>query len=322
MLVIASNGVINQAWQLALTSLGISFCYSVTNVAMNSQGVDLEVQLKKSLMPRFHAGWSTGSFTTAVLGAVVAAVLTPTVHLSAIGITATLLVWLGTSMMSPTDHKDDSHVAQHEKIPADVRKRIVFISFAMSLGLIAEVSVFDWSSIYMHETLGLALGVNALGVTCFYAIQIVMRAFIGSVQDRYGIAKVVRRVGLFAGITYLGILLVTNLVNSAENAANSTLLTILAGASFGAVAIGVAAMPAAFLTAAGRIPQLSTARGIAAVAMTNAFFILLFKTIVSTIAGSAGLPIALMCTACGLLAASFLSGILESDLPVATTLPS
>ena len=47
------------------------------DVAMNVEGAEVEQMLGRSIMPRFHAGWSFGTFTGAGLGAVAAALGVP-----------------------------------------------------------------------------------------------------------------------------------------------------------------------------------------------------------------------------------------------------
>ena len=42
---------------------------------MNVEGAVVERLLGRSIMPRFHAGWSLGTFTGAGLGAVAAAII-------------------------------------------------------------------------------------------------------------------------------------------------------------------------------------------------------------------------------------------------------
>ena len=44
---------------------------------MNVEGAAVEQMLGRSIMPRFHAGWSFGTFTGAGLGAVAAALGVP-----------------------------------------------------------------------------------------------------------------------------------------------------------------------------------------------------------------------------------------------------
>ncbi|HZG99057.1 MAG TPA: MFS transporter, partial [Nocardioidaceae bacterium] len=62
--------VVLTALGLLLVGLGIS----VWDVAMNVEGADVENQLGRPLMPRFHAGFSVGTVLGALLGAGAAAI--------------------------------------------------------------------------------------------------------------------------------------------------------------------------------------------------------------------------------------------------------
>src|SRR4051812_39560110 len=66
------------AFGLFLFGLGTS----LWDVAMNVEGAAVEQALQRSIMPRFHAGWSLGSVGGAIVGAGFAAAGTPlVVHL-------------------------------------------------------------------------------------------------------------------------------------------------------------------------------------------------------------------------------------------------
>ncbi|MFZ2501330.1 MAG: hypothetical protein WAW88_01475, partial [Nocardioides sp.] len=62
---------------------------AVWDVAMNIEGADVERELGRAIMPRFHAGWSIGAAAGAALGAgVVHAGIAATPHLTLVGVTA------------------------------------------------------------------------------------------------------------------------------------------------------------------------------------------------------------------------------------------
>ena len=61
----------------AVGLLAYGFGTGVWDVAMNVDGAAVERELGRSIMPRFHAGWSLGTFTGAGVGAVAAGLGVP-----------------------------------------------------------------------------------------------------------------------------------------------------------------------------------------------------------------------------------------------------
>src|SRR5882757_843816 len=67
----------------SLFAFGVGF--GGLNVAMNSVAVDLTARIARPIMPSFHAAYSFGGLTGAVLGGVVAEWLSPAWHLTIVG---------------------------------------------------------------------------------------------------------------------------------------------------------------------------------------------------------------------------------------------
>ena len=69
------------------------FSNGAWDVAMNVHGAAVERRTGRSIMPRFHAGWSVGTVAGALVGAIAVAVHLPvTVHLDAIAVLVVIVV--------------------------------------------------------------------------------------------------------------------------------------------------------------------------------------------------------------------------------------
>ncbi|RYI99392.1 MAG: MFS transporter, partial [Actinomycetales bacterium] len=82
---------------LALTALGLfldGVGTAIWDVSMNVEAAEVERQLNRTIMPRFHAGWSLGTFCGAALGIPMAAVHAPLLlHVPGFAVVAVIAAW-------------------------------------------------------------------------------------------------------------------------------------------------------------------------------------------------------------------------------------
>ncbi len=308
---VASYGSVNAVWHLALMAFILAVGYSTMNVAVNAQGVDVEVHLKRSVMPGFHGAWSIGSLATSVIGGLIAAVLAPQWHLIGIGILAIGAMLLASRQLLPIDEIDEE--IDHTAPVSRATLKVLFITaIGASLGLIAEVSALDWSSIYLHEYVGVSIGLNSLGITTFLLAQIAMRLSVGKLNDRYGVHRVVRTAAALGAAGYMAcVLIVRQGLSSGSLAQGSLTALAISCLGFMILAIGVAPLPAAYFSAAGRVAGISTARGISLLAMMNACLMLMFRPFISWSTDAFDLSVSLMLAAVALSGSAALARILR-----------
>ena len=81
----------------------LGFANGTWDVAMNVQGAIVERHLGRSIMARFHAGWSLGTVTGALVGAAMVALHVPvTAHLLVVAVGTCLAVTRGTGCSCTT----------------------------------------------------------------------------------------------------------------------------------------------------------------------------------------------------------------------------
>jgi MFS family permease len=319
-LMMVSVGLYGSATQVGQLA-GLAFCaalgYSILNIAVNTQGVDVEGHLRRSVMPGFHGSWSIGSLATSVVGAAVAAFVSPQQHLLSSSAFAIAVMLLATTRLLPVDHIAHDSVSHKEPIPRATLRILAITAAGSSLGLIAEISALDWSNIYLRESLGIGTGLNALGVTSFLVAQIAARLVGGRLNDRFGVHRVVRIGGLVGATGYATSLLANAwLLERNPELVGSTQVLVIACLGFVILGLGVAALPAAYLSSAGRIAGISTARGIAMLAVMNSLAMLVLRPIISWLAGNVSLTASLTASALALIGSALLARILKPTAPL------
>jgi hypothetical protein len=191
------------------------FCWGMASgtwdVAMNVQGAVVERLLGRSIMPRFHAGFSLGTVAAALGGAVMVALgVSVTVHLAIVG------VIVGVAVPSAVrDFVPDSAQAGEptgtagpgEREPAGAREslgawresRTLMVGVFVLAFAFAEGSGNDWISLATIDRHHVAPALGTLVFAVFLGAMTTARWFGPAALDRYGRVPVVR------GLTVLAI---------------------------------------------------------------------------------------------------------------------
>ena len=138
--------------------LAYGFGTGVWDVAMNVDGAAVERELGRSIMPRFHAGWSLGTFTGAGVGAVAAGLGVPlAVHYAVAPAAAVLVAVVASRRLLPAGEDDEDADATASR-SAWLEPRTLAIGFMVLAFTLAEGAANDWLAPVITYT---ALGVYA-----------------------------------------------------------------------------------------------------------------------------------------------------------------
>jgi MFS family permease len=147
----------------ALLLLGVGG--GALDVAMNGQAVAVEQRYGRPLLAGFHGIWSLGSLSGALAGGAAAAVgLAPLPHLAlaagvllAVGVVATR--WL---LPAAADRAEQSS-------PRFVRptRALALLGAIAFCGLLCEGAAYDWSAVYLRDSLGSSEGLAVSGYVAF-----------------------------------------------------------------------------------------------------------------------------------------------------------
>jgi MFS family permease len=185
---LAVLGVANGAW----------------DVAMNVQGTVVERRLGRSIMSRFHAGFSLGTVAGALLGAAMVALdVSVAVHLTAVAlVVAAVVPWSARRFV--VDHDDAEPAAgdaasSFGALAAWREPRTLVVGVFVLAFAFAEGTGNDWISVAAIDGHHVTATLGTLAFAGFLTAMTVGRWFGPAILDRYGRVPVVR------GIALLGI---------------------------------------------------------------------------------------------------------------------
>lgn len=171
------------------------------DVAMNVQGAAVEQRLGRAIMPRFHAGWSVGTFTGALIGSLLVAV-----H---IGVTPQLLVVAALVAVSvPLGARQFLAVGKHAPTGHGETRRSPFKAWTEPRTLLVGVFVLcfaftegtgnDWLGIAMIDGYHSAAAIGSFTFAVFVGAMTIGRWFGPGLIDRHGRVTVLRASAVLA----------------------------------------------------------------------------------------------------------------------------
>jgi MFS family permease len=170
---------------VALGLAGYGVGAGTWDVAMNVEGAGVEQLLGRSIMSRFHAGWSIGTFSGAGLGALAAAVSVPlVVHFGVVALAAAVVVQLQTKAFASIS--DEPVPPGEHSRTAWLEPRTIAIGLMVLAFTLAEGSANDWLALGLVDGYGAPHWVGVLGFALFVAAMTTGRIVGPSALDRFG----------------------------------------------------------------------------------------------------------------------------------------
>lgn len=289
---------------------------AVTDAAMNAHGLLVQRRYGRSIINSFHAQWSVGAVGGGLLGAGAVALGVPRVlHLSGMAVVLAAAVALAARwQLRGPDHIERPPVADRHPAASTgavhasrgVRQAVrtapwLLLGFASlpMLGGVVEDSAASWAAVYLRDTLGAAAFVAGLGFVAAQTMMVVGRVIGDRLVDRFGAGRIARSGSLLAAVGMLAVV------------AGPVPLVVVAG--FGLAGLGVATLFPLGLAAAGAIPGVRTADGVAVASWLARLGFLVAPPLVGVVADAASLRWGLaLVLGCALIAA-VLSGRLPDD---------
>jgi predicted MFS family arabinose efflux permease len=179
---------------------GFGVSAGIWDVAMNVQGAAVERRLGWSIMSRFHAAWSLGAVTGALIGAVAVALGVPvTVHLAVAALAEGPVVWVVARSFVPDVPETTGRTAGAGSALAAWREpRTVLIGVFVLAFAFAEGTGNDWISVSVIEDYGAPAALGTLAFAVFLAAMTGGRWFGTGLIDRYGRVPVTRALAAVA----------------------------------------------------------------------------------------------------------------------------
>ena len=174
----------------------LGFANGAWDVAMNVQGALVERHLGRSIMSRFHAGYSLGTVAGALVGAVMVALRVPvTAHLLMVtAVIAVVVPWGARDFVDDAAGISERHEegGQRSALAAWREPRTLLIGVFVLAFAFAEGTGNDWVSIAMIDGYGTSAVVGTLAFAGFLAAMTLGRWFGPGLLDRHGRVPVIR----------------------------------------------------------------------------------------------------------------------------------
>lgn len=276
------------------------------DAAQNAHGVVVQRRYGRSILHSFHGWWSAGTLVGGAAGALAAAAAVPVpLHLALAGIVLAGITLTASRGLLPGRDVDvvehDDTVAEHVHLRNGVRLLRLLGPLALLglLGVMLEDAAQTWSTVYLHEVLGLGAGLAAVAFVLYTAAMTVGRLTNDRWVDRWG-GTVVARGGALVAATGLGLVM----------AADPTGVPPLAYAGFVLVGLGAASMFPIMVDRAARVPGVPPAHGIALVSWLARVGFVIAPALVGIAADAYGLAVAFLIPLAAAIAVAVLASML------------
>ena len=270
---LATIGLANQPWQLALSLVAFGICGNMCNISANTQAVHTESVYERPIMASFHGIWSMAGFTGSLVGLLMIQLdLKPLYHFLIIAAIAIILniIFNKHLLLTPTSKTQSSF--RKFKMPHGSLLMLGVIAFCC---LSAEGCMFDWSGVYFKQVVKAEGSLIILGYSSFMIMMATGR-FIGDrLAERFGRKRMVQVSGV---LIFIGMMI-------------AVLFPFLITATIGflIVGFGVSSIIPLMISTAGKIKEVPSGIAIATVAGVGFFGFLMGPPLIGYIAQLAGL---------------------------------
>ena len=204
----------------------MGFGLAASNVAMNVQAAAVERRSGRAIMSRFHAGFSIGTVSGALLGAGLIVIgVSVTTHLTMIAIVVAVAVLAGARAFLPDN--SDPAAAEPARQPKrtsrprrQLDRRTLLIGVVVFAFMFAEGAGNDWIAVALVDDHHTSPAVASLGYATFLTAMTFGRWTGPKLLDRLGRVTTIRGLGVLAligllvfvlspwqGLTFAGVLL-------------------------------------------------------------------------------------------------------------------
>lgn len=266
-------GLAASVWHLSAALFFFGISGNLTNIAVNTQGVDTEALFKKAIMSSFHGAWSIAGFTGAIIGlGMIALHLTPLEHFGIVSILIVGMVLYASRFLIRAKEKIRKEKQKFFTKPDPALISLGVIGFC---GMASEGVMFDWSGVYFKEIIKAPGALVVVGYTSFM-IMMAGGRFIGDgVIRKFGRKKVLQLSGILISAGLFTAAFVPNI--------------IVATASFMLVGLGVSTIVPTIYSVAGKNPNVPPGEALTIVSSVSFLGFLLGPPVIGYIADMSNL---------------------------------
>jgi len=166
------------------------------NIAMNTQGLSVQHQLKKPILSGLHAMWSLGAFlAAAITGWTMSAGWSMEMHFGVISIAAAVVaLFFSFSLIK------DAAGEHPQKVFALPNRGLLLMGFICFCVAMSEGAMADWSSLYYRQVVHELSKVSTVGYTAFALCMALGRFFGDRLLQAFGYSTVLKMNGILVCI--------------------------------------------------------------------------------------------------------------------------
>lgn len=257
--------------------LAVAVCFffggflGAMDIAMNTNAVEVERSMQRSIMSSCHAFWSLGALMGAASGGYLIEHVGAISHAAIVTILYAFVITVAFPIIM-LDTPRPSETKIKARLPASIFPWL--IGLVALFGMMPEGSVFDWSALYLNEELDASLTVASLGGAAFFLTMTIMRFAGDMVRDRLGAVLTVRISAIFAAI---GMFI--------AGTAGSPSMAII---GFGITGIGLSNIVPIAFSAAGNLPGMAQGVGLSVATIMGYSGALFAPTLIGFVAEHTG----------------------------------
>jgi MFS family permease len=194
-------GLAPSTWLIIPVLIFYGFLGNVMNISLNTQALDLEDQMGKSILASFHGLWSIAGFTGAGIGAgMIFLGVGPTLHYAIVTLVSIIII-ISVQKYILKEQKVAEGGGMVIKKPDDLLLRISMIAF---LAMMAEGCMFDWSGVYFKKVVETEPTWIALGYVAFMGSMAAGRFLTDRMTSQFGRVAVIQFSGL---LIFIGLMI-------------------------------------------------------------------------------------------------------------------
>jgi MFS family permease len=264
------------SFSLSVMLFIFGFVGDTVNISMNTQALDLQTAYRRPILSSFHALWSLGALSGALLGGwTLKTQIDTEMHFLMVAIAVGALCFWSWFYLMPHDGRK----AKGKKLLALPDRSLLVIGAVCLCCTLCEGAMADWSALYYNQVKVDATTISTTGFTA-YVLMMAMGRFSG---DRLVMAMGYRKVLILDGIFVAG--------GMALALALKQPWLVIAG--FGLVGFGVSTVIPIAYTAAAKSETMKASVALAAVSTIGFTGFLIGPPLIGFIAHEIGLRAAL-----------------------------
>ena len=259
--------LVDNIWTGAIAIFLFGGLTGAMDVAMNANAVEVERNMRRSIMSSCHAFWSLGGLCGAATGGFLIASLGVTGHVLLLAAVCVVLFVVARPMiLADAPHPSDEPVKA--KLPMTPLPWL--IGTIALFCMIPEGTVLDWSALYLRNELDATTEMSGFAFAAFSFTMAVCRFAGDFVRDRFGAVNTLR---------FCGVAAIVGLVMAGQS--NSVTLALI---GFAITGIGISNMVPIAFSAGGNIPGLAPGVGLSVVTTMGYSGILFAPSLIGLVA--------------------------------------